>query len=653
MTAKNPVTDQKFYLESLLSGNFTRRQLIKGGLSSAAMTFLGCAESIDEKKVKIDPDRSVFPFGFASVPVAEDDNVRIPQGYEAEVLIAWGDPIAAGARFNRDGSNSAADQILQCGMHHDGMEYFPLPVGSHESNFGLLCINNEYLDEGLLHTDGFANWSIEKVRKSQAAVGVTIVCVRNNRRRWEVVRPSSYARRITANTPIRISGPAAGDVWLKTSSDPSGRMAFGTLANCACGQTPWGTYLTCEENWHGYFAHTGATKTTDPIPSDYQRYRVGLPAFDLIDRLRGYGFGSRWFEFDRRFDTAYEPHEPNRFGWVVEIDPYDSKAMPVKRTALGRLKHESATVTLSLNGQVVVYTGDDEQFEYIYKFVSDGKFNLKSREANRDLLDHGTLYVAKFNDDGSGSWLPLVYGLRGLVESNGFKNQAEVLIKTRQAADQAGATKMDRPEWIAINPQNQDVFCTLTNNAYRGRKSKIDAANPRVKNIYGHILRWREANNNSGATEFNWDIFVLCGDPSQSDADNKGNIKGDIFCCPDGLRFDDRGLLWIATDLSTNALNKGAYKNFGNNQLLVADVNSGTIKRFLTGPKGCEVTGMRLTPDLKTLFVNIQHPGELGKSRSDPNNPTAISAWPDGERGGRPRSATLAIRKSHGGVIAW
>jgi uncharacterized protein len=420
---------------------------------------------------------------------------------------------------------------------------------------------------------------------------------------------------------------------MQTAADPAGRTVLGTLNNCAHGYTPWGTYLACEENWNGYFVNRGVR------PPEQIRYGVSAN-----------GFGYRWHEHDERFDAELHPNETNRFGWVVEIDPWNPDSMPVKRTALGRIKHEGAWITVAKNGQVVAYTGDDERFEYIYKFVSRYQYNPNSRAANRDLLDEGTLYVAKFNDDGTGQWLALEYGMNGLTPANGFNSQAEVLIKTRQAADRAGATRMDRPEWIAVHPDTQEVYCALTNNSAR-TAANVDAANPRGQNVFGHIIRWREAGGDATATTFEWDIFVNCGDPANPDPNKQGDIVGDIYGSPDGLWFDNDGRLWIQTDISTNVVGRGDYINIGNNQMLCADPVTGETRRFLTGPRGCEVTGVITTPDQTAMFVNIQHPGEPVGDRSDPGNPKAVSSWPDGDAGGRPRSSTVVIWKEDGGVI--
>jgi secreted PhoX family phosphatase len=530
------------------------------------------------------------------------------------------------------------------------MHYFPLPAAPGERNHGLLVINHEYADDGLLHPDGMESWSAGKVRKSQAAHGVSVIEVRQRQDGdWQVVRPSGFARRITAYTPMRLSGPVAGHPSVRTEADPGGTRVLGTLNNCANGTTPWGTYLACEENFFAYFVNRGT------IPPEQRRYSVSEN-----------GWGYRWAEHDSRFDAGAHPGELNRFGWIVEIDPFDPSSVPVKRTALGRFCHEGAVHALARDGRIAIYSGDDQKNEYIYKFVSDGKFDPADPAGNRDLLDSGTLHVARFDADGTGTWLELTFGRNGLTPGNGFASQADVLIHARRAGDRVGATMMDRPEWIAVHPHTGEVYCSLTNNSRRGGKTAnapdgstpagrasppVDAANPRADNVFGHIIRWREADADAAATRFEWDVFIQCGDPSHADPNKRGNIRGDAFGSPDGLWIDGDGRLWIETDISPVSLHKGDYAGLGNNAMLCADTASGEVRRFLTGPRGCEVTGAIQTGDRCTMFVNIQHPGENPGGRSDPSNPKAFSSWPDGPEGGRPRSATLAIRRIDGRPI--
>ena len=613
----------------------TRRRLLQIGLGSAALPFLASSWGAALVAAGGRPD-----FGFQPLPPSTDDLVRVAEGCTLQLLYAWGDPVSAGPAFRADAGNSAAEQAEQAGMHHDGMHFFPLHVdGRPSSTRGLLCVNHEYTDERLLHPDGAADWSHGKTLKSQNAHGVSVIEVelaaQADGPRWRVVRPSPYARRITARTPMRIDGPAAGAAAMCTRDDRRGNVVFGTLANCAMGVTPWGTYLTCEENFDSYF-----NGLAQPTPAQ-KRYGI---------RQRAAGY--RWHEHDSRFDVAREPNEPNRFGWVVEIDPWNPASVPVKHTALGRCKHEGATVTLAGDGRVVVYMGDDEQFEYLYKYVSRDRYDAGRPPGRERLLSVGTLHVARFDGDGRGRWLALAHGQNGLDAGGGFADQADILIRTRAAADLAGATKMDRPEWIAVHPHTGEVHCALTGNS---RRLTADAANPRPANAFGHIIRWREEGGDAAATAFDWDVFVLAGDAQDADPARRGNIRGDDFACPDGLWFDQRGRLWIQTDVPDSLLERGSRARLGNNQMLVADVVSGEIRRFLTGPKGCEITGLCATPDGCNLFVNIQHPGEVAAGRSQPGGPLLGSAWPANQfsevTGGRPRSATVVIRRQDGGVV--
>ena len=606
-----------------------RRLIIKGGLglvSTSALTSLtACASLGGGPKL-----------GFKAIPASSADKLVVPDGYSAQVLAPWGEPIgvtgAAMPPLKEDASSSAAEQALQMGMHHDGMHYYPLD----DERRGLLVMNHEYTDDGLLHKDGMKPWTAEKVKKAQAAHGIAVIEIEQKNGHWHLVRPSRYARRITANTPFALGGPAAGHAMMKTAADPAGRTVLGTFNNCASGLTPWGTYLSGEENFHNYFI-----ASTSP---DAHQKRWGLSAKSRF----------RWAEHDARFDAVKNPNEPNRFGWVVEVDPMDPQSTPIKRTALGRAAHEGAWVAVTEDGRAVVYSGEDARFEYIYKFVSRDRIasagaGLTQAQANRGLLDHGTLYVARFDADGTGRWLPLVHGQGPLNAANGFADQGQVVIKARQASDALGATKMDRPEWIAIDQAKREIYCTLTNNSARGRPGQpgVDAANPRANNRMGQIIRWREGGDFDSLT-LRWDHLVLAGDPANDKSEDRGNIKGDIFACPDGLMLDARGVLWIQTDASATEMNKGAFKNIGNNQMLACDPSSGEIRRFLTGPVNCEITGATMTPDGKTLFINIQHPGETPAEVSDPSQPTRFSNWP---LGGRPRSATVAIRRTDGGLV--
>jgi secreted PhoX family phosphatase len=620
----------------------SRRILLRGAAAAAlapwiAAPLAGCASPGGAAPASASAPPAPL-IGFTPVPVGVGDRLVVPEGYVASAIAAWGEPVGVPGRmpaFKPDASNSAEDQAVQMGMHHDGLHYYALDG----STRGLLAMNHEYTDDGLLHPGGLTPWTAEKVRKSQMAHGLAVVEVQWRDGAWQMVRPSRYARRVTMDTPFEVGGPARGHAMMRTSADPTGTRVLGTLNNCASGKTPWGTYLSGEENWAGYFS--GSER-----PTPHER-RWGI-------RRTGW---YRWAEHDARFDAVQNPNEPNRFGWIVELDPADPTSTPVKRTALGRAAHEGAWVAVTKGGRAVVYSGEDARFEYIYRFVSRDAIRpagggLTVAQANRELLDHGTLYVARFDADGTGRWLPMVHGRGPLTAANGFADQGEVVIKARQAADLLGATKMDRPEWLAIDERDRWVYCTLTNNSARGAAGQpgVDAANPRANNTFGHIIRWKEAGDFDGET-FAWNHLVLAGDPSNERAEAKGNIRGDLYACPDGIAFDARGVLWIQTDASTSQMHKGELARVGNNQMLACDPATGQTRRFLTGPSGCEITGVTWTPDGRTMFVNVQHPGETPSDRSDPAEPRRFSNWPDYRPDGRPRSSTVVVRRRDGGVI--
>lgn len=604
-----------------------RRQFVKAGLAATGAVCFGRVESLLNAMSAAKPANNRALLGFKGIPVSTADTVIVPEGYSAKVLIAWGDPVSNGPAFRPDASNSAADQAVQCGMHIDGLVYFPI----RGSERGLLALNNEYVDLGLLFPDGVANWSPEKTTKVLAAQGVTIVEIeRASRGDWKIVRPSKYARRITGHTPISIRGPAAGDRRLKTSADPTGRLARGTVQNCAVGVTPWGTFLTCEENFEDLFR-----TASEPNPGSVEaRYS-----------LKSAGDGYRVQKTDPRFRVADEPNEPNRFGWVVEIDPFNPRSVPAKRTALGRLKHEGAKVQETRDGKIVVYMGDDETFEYIYRYVSTLPWRIALKQKISP-LDDGTLYAAKFGPDGSGEWLPLTPNnptLRGWSLN-------DILINTRGAADIAGATKMDRPEWIETFPTSLTAIATLTNNSLRGvgKNPGPDAANPRRANVFGHIIRWTYARDWTDTT-FRWELFSQGGDPANPQT--SANLIGDKYGSPDCIYVAPSGRLWIQTDVGRTTINGGVYLGFGNNQMLCADPGTRETRRFLVGPNKCEISGAFLTPDESSMFVGIQHPGEAPVGFNDPANPKRHSSWPDGPGGGRPRSACIVITKDDGGPI--
>ncbi|WP_066017162.1 PhoX family protein [Endozoicomonas atrinae] len=634
----------------------SRRNFMKGGLGLAMAGFLGGCLGTTGQKQKVahgsaarnlqQPD-----IGFKPIPVEQDpmfDAVNVPEGYTANVFFSWGDPVEKGASpWRPDGSNSWQEQMKQAGQNHDGIWFFPFPDKPDEH--GLLVMNHEYINptlhpNGLTITEdshGFKHRPEHEVKKEMAAHGVSVFEVRKQSNgHWQKVKDSDYNRRITGFTPMDLTGEVAGTDFLKTVADPAGRQVLGTLNNCAMGVTPWGTYLTCEENWKNYFVNRDA--------EDYEQrpahHRYGVAQ----DKNSNY---YAWESVEPRFNGTPDHNaahggyvnEPNRFGWVVEIDPFSPDSTPKKRTSMGRLVRECSTLSLGDDRRMAFYFGDDTRGEYVYKFVPDQAYEPGNSAANRDILDHGTLYVALFHDDGRGEWRPLVFGQNGLTRRNGFTSQADVLVHARRAADILGATTMDRPEWVAVHPQTREVYVTLTNNKHRGKKEdqEINAANPREDNRHGQIVRFTEENSDPTATHFDWEIFLLAGDrPGATLADGSsvpenlvGDIKGDIFSSPDGIWFDYQGRLWIQTDYGDDDERN---INMGTNQMLCCDPVTAEVKRFLTGPRGCEITGVTTTPDGKAMWVNIQHP--------------AIS-FPASDGKTRPRSSTVLITKDDGGVI--
>lgn len=630
----------------------SRRRVLKGGLGllagpfAAAPLLTACSSGEARRVPFADSPRPLI--GFQPLPVASDpdyDRVEVPAGYTARAFFSWGDPVETGApEWRPEATHSWQEQALQAGQNHDGMHFFPFPDAPNEH--GLLAINHEYIN-ATLHPNGptvtkgaggFKQRPLEEVRKEQAGHGLSIIEVRKDASgQWRRVYPSRYNRRLTGYTPMAISGPCAGTDALKTLDDPEGREVLGTLNNCSMGVTPWGTYLMAEENWKNYFVN----RDREDHARRREHHRYGISAGPNSH----YNF---WESADPRFDStpdASKPHggyvnEPNRFGWVVEVDPFDPDSKPIKRTAFGRAVREGCCCVQHADGSLAFYSGDDSQGEYVYKFVPEGRFDPARPEANRQLLDRGTVYVAVYHEDGSGEWRPLVWGQPGLTVAEGFRDQADVLVNMRSAADAVGATPMDRPEWTAVNPYTGDGYVTLTNNSRRGLApdQPLNAANPRPQNHHGQILRWRETDRHPRALTFEWELFLLAGEqPPAGESwrtDSRyGTIEGDIFASPDGLWFDKDGRLWIQTDFSDG---RQVYDAMGTNQMLCADPVTRQVRRFLTGPAGCEITGVTATPDGTAMWINVQHPG---------------LSYPAGDGRTRPRSTTVLITKADGGVI--
>ncbi|MFJ5776872.1 PhoX family protein [Streptomyces sp. NPDC093094] len=635
----HPQTARGRSSDGVVATGLSRRQVVTGGALALA-AFMGLSSPAPASAAPRAGARRAAQglLGFEAVPPGTADTVAVPPGYRVGVLAPWGQPVrASGPAWRADGGNSAAEQARQVGSHHGGVHFFPGDTDSRTDRHGTLVVTHEYTDASLLHGRAGTRVTRAQVDKALAAHGLSVLEVRESGGDWTLV-DSPRNVRVTGTTPVTFSGPLdAGHPALRT-----GRPAVGTLGNSAHGVTPWGTFLSGEENAVGYFG----TDSASWRPTRAQK-RYGVSA-------RGHGHG--WHRADERFDLAVNGNEVNRFGWVVEIDPRVPQATPVKRTALGRFRHVGATVTESA-GRAVVYSGDDENGGYLYKFVSeDGWRRMRAR--GRSPLDHGTLYVARFEDDGTGRWLPLTHGQGPLTRQNGWTDQADVVLRARQAADALGATPLDRPQQTSVRPGDGTVFCALANSPGRARcvhgaDTAGSPASPRARNPYGHIVRWREDEGDGAAPGFRWDVFVLAGDPAHDEQvvlDAAG-----MFASPKGLSFDADGRLWIGTGVSGHDQNRAGtgHENLGNNALLAADPATGEIRRFLTGPRGAEITGVVATPDRRALFVTVQHPGERTAAWGAPtdDDPRAVSNWPDHDPQGRPRSAVLVVRREDGGVI--
>lgn len=572
---------------------------------------------------------------FKEIPHQYDETHHAPEGYSTDIVIRWGDPVVPGAPAFDPMNQSAEAQKKQFGYNCDFIGFVPLPMGSGSGDHGLLCVNHEYTDKHMMFPGVTPKTALNKEQTDieMAAHGHTVIEIVKTGGKWATVPESKYNRRIHVGTEFRLSGPAAGHDRLKTSADATGTKVFGSVNNCAGGVTPWGTILFAEENFNNYFGGD-ASKTAEA--RNYKRY--------------GFSKDSEysWVDHYDRFNVEKETNEANRFGWMVEYDPYDPNSVPVKRTALGRFKHEGANATISRDGQVVVYTGDDQRFDYIYKFVSTGRYNPNDRAANSALLDDGTLYVAKFNADGTLDWLPLVFGNGPLTAANDFHSQADVLIETRRAADLMGATPMDRPEDVEPNPVTGVVYVMLTNNSKR-KADQVDMVNPRADNEHGHVIEMippgRGAQADHTATKFRWELPLLAGDPKK-EADgaryHPATTEAGWLSCPDNCAFDSKGHLWIATDGAPKAgLADGIWGTDveGDGRMLT--------RHFFSTPRGAEMCGPCIAPDDKSFFAAVQHPGdEKGSTFDKPS-----TRWPDFRDGMPPRPSVLVITKNDGGVI--
>ena len=638
----NPTSNESF--STIVERRLSRRDALKGFAATAAITALSGTGVSHLAMREALAQTGGSTLTFTEVAQGVDDKHHVSPGYKANIVIRWGDKVTADAPAFNINNLVAADQDKQFGYNCDFIGYFPLPAGSANSDNGVLAINHEYTSAELMWSGLTAKNKNDKATKELtdyelSAHGMSFVEVRKEGGDWKTVDGSRYNRRIsTARTPMEVTGVAAGHNRMKTSGDATGKMVIGTLNNCAGGKTPWGTVITAEENFNLYFGGNG---TTLPEADNYKRYGVSQNS------------AYSWWKFHDRFNVEKEPNEPNRFGWLVEIDPYDPASMPKKRTALGRAKHEGAAIVVAPDGRVVVYSGDDEAGDYIYKFITTGRYDANNRAANMTLLDSGTLYVAKF-DEKTVNWLPLVFGQGPLTPANKFESQADVAIETRRVADLVGATKMDRPEDIDVNPVNGVVYVALTNNT--GRKAEqVDAVNPRGPNPYGHIIELippgEGGRRDHTAMTHGWDILLLAGNPKNPDHKARYNANlsdNGWLAAPDNIAIDPKGRVWISSDQGS------AWKNTN-----IADGVWGTdvtgagralTKRIFRVPIGAEMCGPEFTPDGKTLFVAVQHPGADGVNE-DQNFDNPATRWPDFQAGMPPRPSVVAITKDDGGDI--
>lgn len=631
----------------IIATRFSRRGFLKGSLAVSAIAAAVSPLAL----VAADEARAAgaSAFKFDELEAGIDDKHHVAPGYDADVLLRWGDPLFADSPDFDPVKQSAEAQARQFGYNNDYIGYIPID-GSAEH--GLLVVNHEYTNPHLMfpgivkivEKDGkkaaeVAPLSKEQVDVEMAAHGGTIVEIRKQGGKWQVVRDGKLNRRITSNTEMALSGPVAGHDRVKTNADPSGTKVIGTVNNCAGGVTPWGTYVMAEENIHGYFS--GELPEGHREAANYKR--LGIPE-------GAYEWGAHY----DRFNLAKEPNEPNRFGWIVEVDVNDPNSVPRKRTAMGRFKHEGAESIVAKDGRVVFYLGDDERFDYVYKFVTTGKFNPNDLAANMNLLDDGTLHVAKFAEDGSVEWMPIVFGEGPLTAQNGFASQADVLIETRRAADLLGATKMDRPEDIQPNAGNGKVYVMLTNNSKR-KADQVDAANPRAANAFGHIIEIVEDGGDFAAAKGKWEVLLKCGDPSVADVGatfSTATTAHGWFGMPDNCAVDSAGRLWVATD------GQGPKATGRTDGLWAVDTEGAaraTSKLFFRVPIGAEMCGPLFAPDDQTAFVSVQHPGDGGEDWEGFGRPSYYedpsTRWPDFKPDMPVRPAVVAITRQGGGKI--
>jgi len=641
---------------AVIARRYSRRDVLRGSLGVAAATALFGKDAL--KSASASQPHAASSFNFVDVASGVDETHHVAEGYEADILVRWGDPLFAGLAPFDPVRLTADDQARRFGYNNDYVAFFPLDDAGRR---GVLCVNHEYANPEVMFPgvgtrpdkNDFAKITEAHIGVEMAAHGVSVLEIALEDGKWRPVVGGRLNRRITVSTQMTADGPAAGHDRLKTNADPTAFKLWGTLNNCAGGQTPWGTYLTAEENCHGYF-------WTDRKDADGKRLTKGLGGAQRKSYER-YGIPSNWYSWGRvhdRFNVDKEANECNRFNWIVEIDPTDPTSIPVKHTALGRFRHEGAEMIVNKDGRVVVYSGDDSPREYVYRFVSKDTYKPGDRAANMRLLSEGTLSVARYNDDGTGTWLPLVFGQGPLTPDNGFQSQADVMIDARLAADLLKATPMDRPEDVQPHPASGKVYVILTNNE-RLRPEQTNKANPRPENDFGHIIEMAATGNDHGADTFTWEMFIKCGDPAVASVGalwNPATSSDGWFAAPDNCAFDAQGRLWIATDQG-NAWPRKTRRADGLFALGIEGADRGLPRLFFRCPVGAEMCGPCFTPDGETLFLAVQHPSTDGVKDWKPFGRDSTfedpaTRWPDFKPGMPPRPSIVAVRKRGGGKIA-
>jgi uncharacterized protein len=624
----------------ILNQRLGRRALLRTLAASSVLAAITPGRAQPQKSAQMSR-------GFTEIARGADSTHHVAPGYSADVLIRWGDAITETAPRFDPFRQTAEAQELQFGYNNDYIGFVPL-----SDTHAVLCVNHEYTNiammlPGVGRSDGKGingTYTKDMAELEKAATGLSFVELEKKGKHWMLAKPGRFNRRLsTRSGEFDIAGPASGHERLKTTADPKANLIIGTMNNCGGGVTPWGTYLSGEENIDSYFGGTLAANHAEQ--ANHKRMGVTDDAGFMIHTV------------DARFDISINPNEPNRFGWVVEVDPLDPTWRAKKRTALGRFKHEGVESILNKDGRIVLYMGDDEQFEFLYRFVTMQRFNTENRLANRDLLDDGTLSVARFAADGTLTWLPLVFGQGPLTPANGFQSQADVVIEARRAGTLLGATRMDRPEDVEPNPRTGKIYVMLTNNSRR-TAAETDAANPRGSNVFGHIVELEPINGDHAGDTMRWNIVVQCGDPAQPAQNAKWheNISANgWFVAPDNAAVDPAGQLWIATDQGRNWPLTGAADGIW--ALDTDGAARGMAKLFFRCPIGAEMCGPRFTPDGKTLFVAVQHPGTDGMvaypafgrhpSFDDPG-----TRWPNNSDSKMPpQPSVVMITKDDDGII--